>query len=78
MPGGHTIRALGVTRAFLRQIDEKSCGKCLGIDARTVLARPESRENKPQLILGLKRIIPGLSWLDNPGEKKLMKREGAR
>jgi hypothetical protein len=47
MPGGHTVRAPSGTRAFVRQIDKKTCGKCLGIDARAVLANPESRENEP-------------------------------
>ncbi len=78
MPGGHTVRALSVTRAFARHIDRKSCGNCLGMSARTVLADPESRENNPLLESGLKRIIPGLSWMDNPVEKKLMHWEGAR
>ena len=78
MPGGHTVRALSVARAFVRQIDRKSYGRCLGIRVRTVLADPESRENNPLPKSGLKRIIPGLSWMDNPVEKKLMHWEGAR
>jgi len=78
MPGGHTVRAPSDTRAFVRQIDEKSCGKCLGIGAPLVLAHPESRENEPVAKIRVETNFPGLSWMDNPVEKKLMNWEGAR
>jgi hypothetical protein len=78
MPGGHTVGAPSAARIFLRLVDQKFYGKYLGIVAGRVLAHPESRENNLQPKVGLKRIILRLSWLDNPGEKKLKEREGAR